>query len=196
MNVIPSVSSVYRPRLAREFALDQSEIAAITVNGINGALAVASIAIAIAISIRLTTSLMVVMTVLYGPLVGFIVSSVYTGIEKTVGSRLGGKASHGVIYRLYAWSFLPLWLAALVASLIASQYSWLGTWTIPLAVILCLVFAVFSIRNYWANVLYAHQFSRARGAVSLVLTLLLFIVLMAVSIGVLLFFFTYGTWMF
>lgn len=190
MKVIPLVSSVYRPRLAREIALGQSLTPAIFVNGINGALAVTSIAISV--PTPLTDSLVAIMAILFGPLVGFTVSSIYTRIETAVGIRLGGKASHDDLYRLFAWSFLPLTLAALVSSLILTQYSRLGSLTTPLAATLCLLFAACSIRNYGANVLNAHELSRTRGVVSLVLTFLLFIGLAAVSIGFLLFVFSYG----
>lgn len=190
MKGISLVSLVYRPLSVREVALERTDFAAVMVNGVNGILAVASIAIAIAAP--LTASVVAILAILFGPLVGLTVSSVYTRIETAVGGRLGGKASFDDLYRLFGWSFLPLGLAALISSLILGQSDRLESVTTALAGIICLVFACCSLRNYCTNVLIAHQFSRARGAVSLALTFVLFIGLITVGLGLLRLLFTYG----
>ncbi|MEW6350048.1 MAG: hypothetical protein AB1646_13360 [Thermodesulfobacteriota bacterium] len=189
MKSIPLVSLVCRPRLLRETASERTEIAALMVNCVNGLLAVASIALSI--PVPFTPSLVAILAILFGPLVGLTVSSVYARIETAVGGRLGGKASFDNLYRLFAWSFLPLGLAALLSSVIL-KFNRLGFAAIPLAVMILLVFACCSLRNYCSNVLIAHEFSRARGAVSLALTFVMFIALITVTMGLVLLFFTYG----
>lgn len=190
MKGISLVSLVYRPRSVREVALARTDVAAAMVNCATGILVLA--AVALSVPVPLTASLVVVLAILFGPLVGFIVSSVYPRIETAVGGRLGGKASLGDLYRLFAWGFLPLGLAALISSIILGQSNLPGSVTIPLAATVLLVFACSSVINYCSNVLVAHQFSFTRGAVSLVLTFVLFVGLLAVGLGLLLLLFTYG----
>jgi hypothetical protein len=128
-------------------------------------------------------------TLLFGPLLGFIVSSLYPRVEMIVGRRLGGRATLDELYRLFAWSFLSAGLALLLVALLFSlvdRLSNVGQWilSLPLVVLFC-----FGIRNYCANVIAAQRFTLARGLTGMVITFILFVVLVTAGIGLVAIFF-------
>ncbi len=114
--------------------MGRTEIAALVVNCVNGS--PATVSIAISMSPPMTASLVVILAILFSPLVGFAVSSVYTLIEVTVGNRFGSKGSFNDLYRLFSWSFLSLGLAALVSRFILGQCNRLGSFATPLATLI------------------------------------------------------------
>jgi hypothetical protein len=165
------------PKVVREAALGLSDHAAVVINALAGLLVVA--AISLPWLSLFTGTLVGAMTMLFGPLAGFTVSSLYSRVEWTVGKRLGGNASHDELYRLFAWSFLPMGSAALLYALILLTLKKPSVATelvvsIPsLAILLC------AVRNYGAGVIISQQFTRTRGAISIVVTLVLFLILIA-----------------
>ncbi|MCM2359153.1 MAG: hypothetical protein NDI77_13470 [Geobacteraceae bacterium] len=191
MKNVPFASLIFRPRVVREVAAERAEIAAVFVNAVNGLFAVA--AIFLPMLSLFTTSLVALLTILFGPLAGFTVSSLYSRVEWTVGRRLGGTASLDELYRLFAWSFLPAGCAALLYSLILLTLNEPSPATEFLAAIPSLFLLCCAFRNYCANVIVTHQFTRARGSASIVLTLALFLVLIAGGVGFLSLLFRYGT---
>jgi len=97
---------ISRPSVVREVAFARAESVAVVVNAVAGLLFVAAISLP---WLSLFTGLLVAcLTILFGPFAGFTLSSLYSRVEWTVGRRLGGRASHDELYRLFAWSFLPL----------------------------------------------------------------------------------------
>ena len=190
MKNIPYVSFMVSPRIVREVAKERAEIAAVIVNAMNGIFVVG--AIALPMQSLFTISLVVFQILLFGPLVGFVVSSLYSRVELTVGRRLGGKASFDELYRLFAWAILPVGFAALLYGLILLMLKQASTATEIIASIPSLVIFCCAIRNYCSNIIVFQQFTKTRGAVSVVLTLVLFIILIAGGIGFLSLLFRYG----
>lgn len=190
MNNIPIVSIIFSPLAVREVAFERTESAAVVVNAMTGLLIVAAISL---LWLPLFTgSLVALLTILFGPLAGFTVSSLYSRVEWTVGKRLGGKASHDELYRLFSWSFLPMGYAALLYTLILITLEKHSTVIELVASIPSLVIFFCSIRNYSANVVAIQQFSRIRAGISIAVTLVLFLVLIAGSGGFLYLFSEYG----
>ena len=177
MRTVPSVALIFRPGAVREIAVEQTEIAAVAVNAMTGVLIAA--AIFIPMLSLFTPALVAALTILFGPLAGFVVSSLYSRVECTVGRRLGGKASLDELYRIFAWSFLPVAVATLICGLI------LATLKNPSTVLECavalpalLIFCC-AIRNYTSNIIAFQQFTRTRGVVGIVLAFILFFILVA-----------------
>jgi len=175
------ISLLYRPATGRELAVERSEISAVIINALNGILVVA--AISFQMLSMYTASLVILMTILFGPLIGFIISSLYTRVEMTVGRRLGGKATLDELYRLFAWSFLPAGLAVLLLGMIMLAFEKPSTTTEFLAAIPSLVIICAAIRNYCSNIIAAQRFTVLRGMVSLVVTPLLFLTLIVAGAG-------------
>lgn len=103
------LTMLYQPAAVREQAAERSVMTAVGINAVYGMLAVA--AITPPMLSMFTAGLVVTATLLFGPLLCFIVSSLYPRVEMTVGRRLGGTATLDELYRLFAWSFLPAGLA-------------------------------------------------------------------------------------
>lgn len=191
MKKIPFVTMIFSPLTVREVAFERPESAAVVVNAITGLLIVG------AISLQwlplFTGSLVALLTILFGPLAGFTVSSLYSRLEWTVGKRLGGKAPHDQLYRLFSWSFLLIGSAALLYSLILITLEKPATATELVATTPSLVIFCCAIRNYYANVIAIQQFSRLRAGIGIVVTLGLFLILIIGSGGYLYLFSEYGT---
>jgi hypothetical protein len=128
-----------------------------------------------------TGPLVALLTILFGPLAGFTVSSLYSRVEWTVGKRLGGKSTHDELYRLFAWSFLLIGFAALLYSLFLITLEKSSAVSELVAAIPSLVIFCCAIRNYYANVSAIQHFSRVRACICIVLTLVLFLILIAGS---------------
>ncbi len=191
MKNVPFVSLVIRPCIVREVAAEGTEIAAVVVNALIGMFVVA--AITLPMLSLFTITLVALLTILFGPLAGFIVSSLYSRLEWMVGSRLGGKSSQDDLYRLFAWSFLPAGFAVMLYGVILLPFKDPSVATEVTASIPSLFIFCCAIRNYCSNIITAQQFTRTRGTVSIVLSFLLFLVLIAGGIGFLSLFFEYGT---
>jgi hypothetical protein len=168
---------ISRPRVFREVALGQPEYAAVVVNAVTGLLLVA--AISLPWLSLFTGSLVALLTLLFGPLVGFTVSSLYSRVDWTVGRRLGGKASPDELYRLFTWSFLPMGFAVLLYSLILISIDKSSAATKLVTLIPSLVFFFCAIRNYCSNIIATQQFTRIRGGINIAVTFVLFLVLIA-----------------
>ena len=111
MKSIPLLSFIYSPRNLHDFSKSQDEMVAVTINAITGVLIVLAAA---TLSQMFTVTMALLLGILFGPLVGFALSSIYSRIEWFVGTKMGGKASRSDLYRIFAWSFLPLGCASLV----------------------------------------------------------------------------------
>jgi hypothetical protein len=172
--------SLYRPSAVREVAMRQHPITAVAVNAVNGIAAMTALAMTM-IPI-FTLPLVVLMGVLFGPLVCFIVSSIYPRIEQKVGAILGGKATLADLYRIFAWSFLPVGFAGMLFSLILAQLKNPGATTLIVASVPSIAIAGLAARNYCSNVAHAHQFSRTRSFASIIVTFILFVLLTAAVI--------------
>jgi hypothetical protein len=185
-----TVSIIFSPLAVREVAFERAESAAVVVNAMAGLFIVA--AISLQWLSLFTGSLVALLTILFGPLAGFTVSSLYSRVEWTVGNRLGGKSTHDELYRLFAWSFLPIGFAALLYALILFTLEKSSTVIELVAAIPSLVIFCCAIRNYYANVIAIQQFSRVRACICFVVTLVLFLILIAGSGGYLYLFSEYG----
>lgn len=179
----PWLSLIYRPSIMREFAAKRSEFAAVAVNAGSGALIV--LAAALIMPPFFTVSLVVLMSILFGPFVGFVISSTYSRIEWAVGKRMGGKASFDDIYRTFAWSFLLLAFAGLFYSLILLVLKSANFATSLVVAIPSLVFAVLTLRNYYLNIIEIQPFTRKRGALSIFITFILFLMVIFGGLAVL-----------
>jgi len=174
MKTLP-ISIICRPQVVRETALNQAESAVVAVNAVAGLFVVA--AISLPWLSLFTGSLVALLTILFGPLAGFTVSSLYSRVEWTVGKRLGGKASHDELYRIFAWPFLLTGSAALLCALILISIenpSAKAGLSIP-----SLILFFCAIRNYCSNIIAIQQFTLTRGGINIVVTLALFLVLIA-----------------
>lgn len=181
MNPGPYISLVFCPDTGRELAAKKPEISAVVINAMYGILVLA--AIAPQMLSMFTPLLAVIVVILFGPLIGFIISSLYTRVEMTVGRRLGGKASLDQLYRLFAWSFLPAGLSLLLYSIIMLALDKPSTTTELVSTIPSLILVCCAIRNYCSNIISTQQFSRVRGVVSISLSFILFLVLLAGGLG-------------
>jgi hypothetical protein len=190
MQSIPEISLLFRPRVVLDRATKSSEIAAVIVNAINGMCVVG--AIALPMHSLFTCTLVALQIILFGPLVGFVFSSLYSRVEWTVARRLGGKASLDDIYRLFAWAFLPAGFAVLLYGLIILTLKVPSTKSELLAAIPSLFLFCCAIRNYCSNIIITQHFTRTRGAVSMAVTLVLFLVLIAGGVCLLTLLFKYG----
>jgi len=185
---------IFGPRSVHEIAWTRTRIPAVIVNAASGMLLTA--VTAMFLRSFLTLTLAVLLAILFGPLIGFLCSSVYSRLEWFVGTRLGGKASLEDLYRIFAWAFLPLTLALLLYSILCMFADTLKapseTVTVIAASIPSLVIGYCSLRNYCSNVIAAQQFTRIRGAASIVLTFVLFLTVTYVAGGFLWLLFEYG----
>jgi hypothetical protein len=181
MRSIPSFFLGFRPPIVREFVMKRSQIAAIGVNALNGAFLIT--AVSMTMLPLFSVLLVALLGILFGPLVGFTVSSIYSRIEKAVGRKLGGSATLDSLYRIFAWSFLPLGFACLLFRFILLAFNEPKPIITFAASIPSLVFVLWSIWNYSSNIIAVQQFTRARGVISLILTLFLFLVVIAGGIG-------------
>lgn len=177
MNNIPIVSMFFSPLTVRKVAFERPESAAVVVNAMAGLFIVG--AISLQWLSLFTGALVAVLTILFGPLAGFTVSSLYSRVEWTVGKRLGGKASHDELYRLFAWSFLLMGSAELLYSLFLITLEKPSTVTGLVAGIPSLIIFCCAIRSYWVNIIVSQQFTRTRGLACIVISLVLFLVLIA-----------------
>ncbi len=168
---------IFRPKVVREVALGLPDYAAVVINAVTGLLVVA------AISLQwlplFTGTLVGALTILFGPLAGFTVSSLYSRVEWTVGRRLGGKASHDELYLLFAWSSLPVGSAVLLYALILLMPNKPSIVTELVVSIPSLAIFLLAMRNYGASVIASQQFTRTRGVISIVVTLVFFLILVA-----------------
>jgi hypothetical protein len=155
------ITMLYQPAAVRERAADLSAMSAAGINAVYGMLVFT--ALAPLTQSMFTVGFVVAGTLLFGPLLGFIVSSLYPRLEMTVGRRLGGKATFDELYRLFAWSFLPTGLALGLLALLFSSFDRTSTvlqWSlfIPVLILICC-----GIRNYCSNIIAAQSFTLLRG---------------------------------
>lgn len=183
-------------RSVDEIAWARTGIAAVIVNAVSGMVFVAVPVTPMSLESIATPALGALLIILFGPLIGFFCSSIYARLEWFVGTRLGGKASLDDLYGIFAWSFLPLSVALLLCTLL---FSFLDALKVPLetvtmiaASIPSLVIGYCSLRNYCSNVIAVQQYTRLRGAISLVLTFALFLMVIMVAGGFLLLILRYG----
>ncbi|MBU3946630.1 MAG: YIP1 family protein [Proteobacteria bacterium] len=179
--------AIFSPRAMRELALNHSEFTAVVINAINGVLIVTSLFL---LTSFVSVPFVLLLGALFGPLMGIIITSIYPRIELWVGQKLGGKASFDDLYRIFAWSFLPAALARVIAELVVKLYL-PTTITIdrmsiffiftPLCILLIrlcfLIILCFAIRNYCSNVISAHQLSKIKGLISVLITFILFVII-------------------
>lgn len=184
------VNMLYQTTAVRERAAELSAMTAIGINAVYGMLVFT--ALAPSMLSMFTAGFVVTVTLLFGPLLGYIVSSLYPWVEMTVGRKLGGIANLDELYRLFAWSFLPAGLALLLVALLFSLLDRTSTvvqWilSLPLFVLFCC-----GIRNYCSNVIDAQRFTLARGLTAMAITFILFVVLITAGIGLVALLFRYG----
>jgi len=175
------IKLLYQTAAVRELAAEGSAMTAVGINAVYGMLFFT--VLAPSMLSMFTAGFVVTVTLLFGPLLGFIVSSLYPRVEMNVGIRLGGRATLDELYRLFAWSFLPAGLALLLAALLFSlldRTSPVVQWilSLPLLVLFCC-----GIRNYCSNIIAAQRFTLARGLTGMALTFILFVVLITAGIG-------------
>ncbi len=187
MNIL---SLFIHPRAVREAAAERSELAAVFLNGVNGVLVIA--ALSISMLSLFTPTLVALLAILFGPLAGFTVSSLYARVGCAVGRRLGGKASLDEQYCLFAWSSFPVAVAVLLYGLILVPLAKPSPLTQIIAAIPSVTIFCCAVRNYCSNLVAVQQFTRKRGIASTLLTLVLFFVLVAGGVSCLWLFCEYG----
>jgi hypothetical protein len=135
----------------------------------------------------LTPRLAALLVILFGPLIGFVLSSLYPRIEWFVGAMLGGKAPIGDLHLVFTRSFLPLSIALLLCALLCPFADTLTatpkTLTMIAASIPSLIICYRSLRFYCSNVVALRRFTKIRGAVGVLLTFALFLVVIAAAGG-------------
>jgi hypothetical protein len=171
LKIAPYIALICRPAAVRDAALKRSVIYAMAVNAINGMLVMT--ALWIQMSYMFTVPLIVTIGFLFGPFFSFIVSSTCSRIQWFVGGRMGSPASYNDIYRIFAWSFLPLSVMALLNSLVLIQFYKPGLLLGSVTLLPFILIALLGVRNYCSNIIALHQFMRLRGAACLTLAFLL-----------------------
>lgn len=172
---------IFSPRTMGEFAMERSQMTAVAVNAFNGMFVMTAVSMTM---LPLFTGLLVaVLGILFGPLISFIVSSIYSRMEWTVGKRLGGNATLDDLYRIFAWSFLPLAFACLLYGFILFVFIKPESPTIFVELAPPLPVAMWSIWSYCSNVIAVQRFTPIKGTINLVLTFLLFLVFIAGGVG-------------
>ncbi len=181
---------LFQPAAVREQAGKRAALAAVGINAVYGI--VFFFALAPLMLSMFTSGFVVAVTLLFGPLVGFIVSSLYPRVEMIVGRKLGGRATLDELYRLFAWSFLPAGLALLIVALLfflAERTSTVVQWVLTLPLL-----ALFGcgIRNYCSTIIAAQRFTPARGLTGMVITFIVFVVLITAGAGLIAILFRLG----
>jgi len=172
---------ILSPRTTREFAMKQSQMTAVGVNALNGVFVITAVSMTM---LPLFTGLLVAaLGILFGPLVSFTVSSIYSRMEWTVGKRLGGNATLDDLYRIFAWSFMPLAFAYLLCRLILFVFIKPESHTIFVELAPPLPVALWCIWCYCSNVIALQHFTQIKGTIDLVVTFLLFLVFIAGGVG-------------
>lgn len=185
------LSLLYRPDTARELAARQPELSAVVINAMYGILGL--VAISSQLLEKFTSSLVLLTAILFGPLIGFIVSSLYTRVEMTVGRRLGGTATLAELYRSFAWSLIPAGLAVLLYTILSAVTDKTSAMRDIIVSIPVFVLIGCGIRNYCSNIIAAQRFSLARGLAEIILACILSLVLLAGGVGLVTFLFRCGT---
>jgi hypothetical protein len=188
--MFPIATLIFRPSGVHEVAAKRADTSAFVVNAVNGIFVVA--AVALPLLPLFTISAITLLTILFGPLVGFVVSSLYSRVEHTIGKRLGGKASHDQLYNIFAWSFFAMGFAALLYGLIIFTFNKPSTSPEFIASIPSLIIICFTIKKYCSNIIALQQFTRTRVIVSVFLSFMVFLFFIAISIGFLWLLFRYG----
>jgi hypothetical protein len=181
---------ILSPRMMRQFAMERSQMTAVAVNAVNGIFIVTAVSMTM---LGLFTGLLVALLgILFGPLVSFTVSSIYSRIEWAVGRRLGGSATLDDPYRIFAWSLLPFGVACLLYGCILFVFIKPESTTVYVELIPPVVVLLWSMWSYCSNIIAAQQFTRIKGIVSLILTFFLFLVVIAGGVGFFLLLTNYG----
>ena len=158
-------------------AFDRSLVAAGGVNALSGVCLLAAV---LAPAYHMfTPGLLILLLVLFGPLLGFILTSLFSRCAWTVGRRLGGGATLEASYRLCAWTFLPLPLAALLGSLVpllVTEPDWLA---MVLFFMPPVMVGPVALRNYVLNLVSVQGFTRKRSIACFILSLMTFLILIA-----------------
>lgn len=175
--------ALFRPQTTFDLGENRSELSALVVNALSGMFLVASFFLPWLSLIKI--SLLLVLSLLFGPLVGFVISSTYARSEWLVGRRFCGTANHSSIYRLFAWSFLPVGLAVLLSTSIMMILDKLDRGPAALAFIPFMLVLGITARNYFINLVDLQQLSRKKIISSMLLSWLLFVLLIAAVLMVL-----------
>jgi hypothetical protein len=182
---------LFRPSVVRQTALEHSEMVALLINMANGIIVL--LAAGVPLVGMFTFSVVVLSSILFGPSIGIIVSSIYSRTEWMVGRKLGGKAPRQDIYRIYAWSFLPFGFSVLLYSMLLLPFKNPSTAIYLSAMVPSLIIIGFAIRNYSANITIKQQFTRARGLANLALTFVLFLLIVAIVLALFLILYKYNS---
>jgi hypothetical protein len=169
------------PHALREFALDRSAFSTLAVNLLSGILIlpIATLPLLDTVSIPL----LLLIAVLFGPFIGVSVSFLYPRLEYWAGRRLGGNASFDKLYRIFAWSFMPVGPMSIASWLaIVFWQNRLGNLFLPVALAPLLIVLGFSVFSYCFNVIILHRLTKIKGAVSMFIALIFFIFIPAAII--------------
>jgi hypothetical protein len=165
--------SFSHPSEIRRVAEERSGLVAMALNAFSGILILS--ALALQCLPLFTVPLVAAIGILFGPLAGLLLSRLYSGLEWTVGRRLKGTGSRDLLYGILTWSFLPLGFAALLESVILLSLRGYTSATLIAASLPSLFIVFLCVRNYFSNVIAVHHVTRKRGAVGILVTLLLFL---------------------
>jgi hypothetical protein len=174
----------------------RTESATVIANAVSGMALVAVPAVLTLLTSVSTYALSLALIVLFGPLIGFLCSSIYPRLECFSGRRLGGKASLDNLYRIFAWAFLPFTLALILftvtAFFVARFTATPEAAMLIIASIPSLVICYWSLRRYCLNVIAVQQVTRARGAAGIALTFALALLMIIAAGGFFGLFFEYA----
>ncbi len=174
------VTALFRPQTTYDLVENGSDQSALVVNALSGMFLVASFFLPWLSLMKI--SLLLVLSLLFGPLVGFFVSSTYARSEWLVGRKLGGSADYSRIYRLFAWSFLSVGLAVFLSTTIVMLLDKLNRGPAALALAPLLIILGFTARSYSLNLVQIQQLPRKRTVISMMLSFLLFALLLAAGL--------------
>jgi hypothetical protein len=176
-------TTLFWPQTILDAADNRSELSALVVNALSGMFLVASFFLPWLSLIKI--SLLIVLSLLFGPLVGFVFSSTYARSEWLVGRKLGGAADYSRIYCLFAWSFLSVGLAVFLSASITMILDKLDRGPAALALAPLLIVLGFVARSYSLNLAQIQQLPLKRTVASMLMSFLLFVFMLTAGLFIL-----------
>lgn len=165
---LPPLTIMYRPAVTRDFLDRQPEMSTMIANAVSGIFIVLTASLAPQI---FTALLIICMSVLFGPLVGFIMSAAYSSTAWFVGRKMGGKAERKAVYRFVAWSFLIISSSFLLYSITSALCKNADQMITILLSIPSLMLFIIGLLSYFTNMKYLQQFTHIKNALYTVYTL-------------------------
>ncbi|WP_029909994.1 hypothetical protein [Pelobacter seleniigenes] len=154
---------LFRANTLGQLAAEHSLICAGFINAVTGSLLLVTI-LSPLLSL-FTPALTFLLVILFGPLLGFLISSFYSRVEYVLGKLFSGKAALEQLYRLYAWSLLPFALVCFITIFALQRFSSPDNFRFAMTGggIFLFLAGLVSLRNYGINLRAVQNFSVIRG---------------------------------